>query len=42
MHFLFLWRIFCPTILKMSVDRRLVHKRESNVIYIANGCHSKQ
>lgn len=38
MHFLFLWRIFCPALFKMNIVERLVHERESTIIYVANGC----
>lgn len=42
MHFFFLWRIYYPTLLKMNIDKRLLHKRESTAIYVVNGCQCKQ
>jgi len=38
MRFLFLRRIFSPTLFKMNIDKRLVRKRESTVMYVASDC----
>uniref|UniRef100_A0A8C3BRD2 Uncharacterized protein n=1 Tax=Cairina moschata TaxID=8855 RepID=A0A8C3BRD2_CAIMO len=34
--------IYYPTLLKMNIDKRLLHKRESTAISVANGCQCKQ